>query len=89
MSSPAGRQSVRDNAEDVLDILHHFKHAREDNTPDKIACFLGWSTGVQVGLELVCLYPDVVERLVFLNGTHGQTLQSAFQPVFRIPWYDM
>lgn len=82
----AGRQSVRDNAEDVIDLLTHFKQGRSDSTPKKIALFLGWSTGVQVGLELVCLYPTLVDKLVLLNGSHGHALQSALQPVFRIPW---
>lgn len=50
------------------------------------AVFIGWSMGVQVSLEFSSLYPDRVDKLVLINGTHGHALSTGFQPLFRIPW---
>merc|ERR1711916_146067 len=41
--------------------------------------------GMQVSLELATLWPSYVDRLILLNGAHGQVFSSAFQPVFRVP----
>ena len=69
---------IRDNAEDAKEIMEHLGW-------EKCEAYLGYSTGVQVGLELVTMYPDLVERLVLLNGAHGQLLHSLLQPFFRVP----
>jgi pimeloyl-ACP methyl ester carboxylesterase len=50
------------------------------------ATLFGWSMGVQVALEFAVLYPERVDRLVLINGTHGHALATAFQPFFRMPW---
>jgi len=46
---------------------------------------IGWSTGVQVGLELAALFPERVGKLVLVCGAHGQCFSSCFQPLFRVP----
>jgi len=70
--------SVRDSAEDARELL--------DFMGVKTAhAYIGYSTGVQVGLEFASMYPDRVEKLVLINGAHGQLLHSLLQPVFRIP----
>ena len=37
-------------------------------------------------MQFAALYPSRVGKLVLLNGAPGHTLQSAFQPLIRIPW---
>lgn len=49
------------------------------------ATIAGWSMGVQVALEVATAFPDRVARLVLLNGTHGHTLSTGFQPLFPLP----
>lgn len=72
------RLGVYNHAEDALRILDAEGISR--------AVFAGWSMGVQVSLEFTSLYPDRVDRLVLLNGTHGHALSTGFQPLLRIPW---
>mmetsp|Transcript_29479 Transcript_29479/g.94327 ORF Transcript_29479/g.94327 Transcript_29479/m.94327 type:complete len:452 (+) Transcript_29479:104-1459(+) len=76
---PTAHFSVRDSAIDAVDVL--------DGVKPGCVCyaFIGYSTGVQVGLELAALHPDRVGRLVLLNGTHGCLLHSFLMPFFRIP----
>jgi len=50
------------------------------------ATLVGWSMGVQVALETAARHSDRVERLVLINGTHGHALETAFQPLVRLPW---
>jgi 3-oxoadipate enol-lactonase len=50
------------------------------------ATLAGWSMGVQVALEVATAFPERVERLVLLNGTHGHALSTGFQPLLRMPW---
>jgi 3-oxoadipate enol-lactonase len=37
-------------------------------------------------LKFASLYPERVDKLVLLNGTHGHALTTGFQPLFRLPW---
>jgi pimeloyl-ACP methyl ester carboxylesterase len=74
--------------------LHHLAvpfHAEDlravlDAEGVRRATILGWSMGVQVALEFTVLYPERVDRLVLINGTHGHAISTAFQPFFRFPW---
>jgi pimeloyl-ACP methyl ester carboxylesterase len=50
------------------------------------ATVVGWSMGVQVALEVATAFPERVEKLVLLNGTHGHTMETGLQPLFRFPW---
>jgi len=72
------RLGICNHAEDALRILDAEQISR--------AVFVGWSMGVQVSLEFASLYPERVDKLVLLNGTHGHALSTGFQPLFRIPW---
>jgi len=49
------------------------------------AVLIGWSMGVQVALEFARRYPDRVAGLILINGTYGRPVQTAFQPLFRVP----
>lgn len=49
------------------------------------AHLLGWSMGVQVCLEFALRAPRRVRSLTLINGTYGQALSTAFQPLFRVP----
>eukprot|EP00434_Breviolum_minutum_P004777 symbB.v1.2.004209.t1/scaffold215.1/size331178/2 len=66
--------SVRALCEDAYDLLQHLKLEKWD-------AVCGWSTGVQCSLEYAGLYPDTVDRLFLVNGSHGHTLHTAFQPM--------
>jgi len=70
--------AVPNHAEDAARIL--------DAEGISSAVFVGWSMGVQVSLELASVYPEKVDKLVLINGTHGHALSTGFQPLFRIPW---
>lgn len=70
--------SVPNHARDIRAIL--------DQEGIDRATFVGWSMGVQVALEVATLYPERVSELVLINGTHGHALETAFQPVLRVPW---
>lgn len=74
--------SMRDHAEDGLQLLSHIGceccHAA-----------LGWSTGVQVLLEMAAIQPRRIERLILLNGAHGHVFQSVLQPVAKIPCFGL
>ena len=63
---------------DALELLDHLGIKQAE-------AYLGYSTGVQVGLELAAIAPHRVKKLVLLNGAHGQLLHSLCQPVFRVP----
>ena len=72
------RLAVGNHAEDAARIME------EEGISS--AVFVGWSMGVQVSLEFASLYPERVDKLVLLNGTHGHALSTGFQPLFRVPW---
>jgi len=73
------RLSIRDIASDINAVL-------DSVGKERVHTLIGWSMGVQVGLEFTALHPNKVEHLVLLNGSHGNIMDSALQPVFRIPW---
>lgn len=64
--------AVPESARDAIEIM-------DELSIDSVDVFIGWSTGVQVGLEICALYPERVERLICLNGTHGQVFATCFQ----------
>ncbi len=72
------RLAIPEHADDLKEILDREKIER--------VSIIGWSMGVQVALEFAALYPEAVEKLVLLNGTHGKVLETGFQPLLRIPW---
>lgn len=65
---PEGDLSVRSHAEDLAALL--------DALAIRSCSFVGWSMGVQVGLELYRLSPERVDRLVLMNGTFGRPFQA-------------
>jgi len=73
------RLAIPEHAQDMIQIL-------ENENVKTAEVLLGWSMGTQVLLEAVLLEPTIGQKLVLLNGTHGQVFQSAFQPVFRFPY---
>ncbi|MFC1889506.1 alpha/beta fold hydrolase [Thermodesulfobacteriota bacterium] len=72
------RLAVGNHAEDACRVMEAEGISR--------AVFIGWSMGVQVSLEFSSLYPDRVDKLVLINGTHGHAFSTGLQPLFRIPW---
>ncbi|GAB5372188.1 hypothetical protein AAMO2058_001644000 [Amorphochlora amoebiformis] len=69
-------------------------HAEDGAEVLKSACphrpqadvLIGHSMGVQVSLEMVLIYPEMIDSLILLNGAHGHVFSTAFQPFFRIPF---
>lgn len=47
---------------------------------EPIDTYVGWSMGVQVGLELFRQAPESVKRLVLMNGTAGRPFDGVFPP---------
>mmetsp|Transcript_47516 Transcript_47516/g.111123 ORF Transcript_47516/g.111123 Transcript_47516/m.111123 type:complete len:449 (+) Transcript_47516:49-1395(+) len=72
--------SVRSLCEDAYDLREHLQK-NEGWSLEKWHAVCGWSTGVQASLEYAGLFPDTVERLFLVNGSHGHTLNAAFQPM--------
>jgi 3-oxoadipate enol-lactonase len=70
--------SIIRHAEDAIELLDHEGIAQAD--------FIGWSMGSQVALEAAAEHPQRVNRLVILNGMHGHAMQTAFQPLLRMPY---
>jgi pimeloyl-ACP methyl ester carboxylesterase len=64
--------SVRAHA---LDLQLIMDHAGVDQ-----ATFIGWSMGVQVGLEFYSLNQSRLSHLVLMNGTYGRPLQGVPLP---------
>mmetsp|Transcript_11633 Transcript_11633/g.14502 ORF Transcript_11633/g.14502 Transcript_11633/m.14502 type:complete len:401 (-) Transcript_11633:1711-2913(-) len=73
------RCSIRDHAEDALDVLKGL-------TFDHADVMVGHSMGVSVCTEFALLYPQHVTSIVMVNGSHGQVFSTAFQPFVRIPF---
>jgi pimeloyl-ACP methyl ester carboxylesterase len=45
-----------------------------------VEAFVGWSMGVQVGLELYRQEPEALERLVLMSGTAGRPFDAVLPP---------
>jgi 3-oxoadipate enol-lactonase len=73
------RCSIRDHAEDALDVLKAFGFECAD-------AIVGHSMGVSVACEFTLLFPESVNSLILVNGGHGHVFSTAFQPFFRIPF---
>jgi len=71
-----------------LSIPNHAEDLRRIMDAEKIEklSIVGWSMGVQVGLEFAALYPERLDRLVLINGTYGHALETGFQPLFHLPY---
>ncbi len=71
-AAPADHEALRiaDHARDALQLL------REEGV--ERAAILGWSMGVQVGLEMFRLAPEKVASLAFLNGVAGRPWDYVF-----------
>jgi len=72
---------------DALRIVDHTMDALAVLEAEGVerAAFVGWSMGVQVSLEAALQAPERVERLVLINGTHGNVFDTGFQPLVRFP----
>jgi 3-oxoadipate enol-lactonase len=64
----------------AYDIDHHVRDLVQllDHASAESPVLVGWSMGVQVGLELHRDHPDRLAALVALNGTAGNPLATAF-----------
>eukprot|EP00929_Paragymnodinium_shiwhaense_P034428 TRINITY_DN18735_c0_g1_i1.p1 TRINITY_DN18735_c0_g1~~TRINITY_DN18735_c0_g1_i1.p1 ORF type:complete len:264 (-),score=32.92 TRINITY_DN18735_c0_g1_i1:750-1541(-) len=72
---------VRNHAQDGHEVLKAvLGEGRE------VDLLVGHSMGVQVALEFALLYPEQVRAMVLLNGTFGHALQTAFQPLLKVPY---
>lgn len=72
------RLAIGNHVEDATAILEAESCAR--------AAIIGWSMGVQVGLDVAASHPELVSALVLLNGTYGHALSTGLQPLISIPW---
>lgn len=73
-----GSQAPRDPsaygmAHHVRDLLDLLEHEKVD-----APLLVGWSMGVQLGLELHRTHPDLASGLVAIHGTSGRPLATAF-----------
>ena len=70
-----------------MGVPHHAADALRvmDAVGARSATLVGWSMGVQVSLEAALQAPERVERLVLINGTHGNVFDTGFQPLVRFP----
>ena len=72
-SGPAagsGAYALPRHARDLLQLIDH------ERVDDPV--LVGWSMGVQVGLELHRTHPAVANALVAIHGTQGHALRTAF-----------
>lgn len=73
------RVSVERSAEDVA--------ALAESLGVKRATLLCWSTGVQVGLQVAILKPNLVEAMILIQGFYpGELLESLAQPICAVPF---
>ena len=70
------RMAVRYHVDDAIAVL--------DAEGGGSAAVVGWSMGVQIGLELAATHPERVRGLVLMNGTYGHTMSTGFQPLFSL-----
>jgi pimeloyl-ACP methyl ester carboxylesterase len=72
------RLAVRYHVDDAVAVLESEGHQGDP------AVVVGWSMGVQIGLELAATHPERVRGLVLMNGTYGHALSTGFQPLFSL-----
>ena len=71
--------SISEHARDALDILSASGYSKFD-------VIVGHSMGASVAFEFALLYPDLVDRMIILNGMHGHVYSTAAQPLVRFPF---
>jgi pimeloyl-ACP methyl ester carboxylesterase len=73
-------QSSRAPHDGAYDLIHHVRDLVHllDHTGAEAPVLVGWSMGVQVGLELHRDHPDRIAALVALHGTARKPLETAF-----------
>ena len=71
--------SISEHARDALDILSASGYSKFD-------VVVGHSMGSSVAFEFALLYPDLVDRIIILNGMHGHVYSTAAQPLVRFPF---
>eukprot|EP01134_Creolimax_fragrantissima_P007658 CFRG7658T1 len=79
MPSNPRHLAIPEHSKDLYEVLQSL-------SIDKVDVIVGHSMGVQVALEVALLYPDVPRSLVLINGTHGKSLHTGGQPIFRVPF---
>jgi 3-oxoadipate enol-lactonase len=72
------RLAVRYHVDDAIAVLD------AEGGGGAAAAVVGWSMGVQIGLELAATHPERVRGLVLMNGTYGHALSTGFQPLFSM-----
>lgn len=82
VSTSAPGRWVEDCARDGQKIL-------QDLGYDKAEVVCGASQGVQVALEFGKLFPEQVDRIVLINGSHGNVMSLFLQPFGSIPFFDV
>src|SRR6185503_18765918 len=60
--------TVAHQVEDLIQIL--------DTEQVDAVVIVGWSMGVQVGFEMLRLYPDRVKGMLAINGTYGHAFRT-------------
>lgn len=72
-SGPAPERGAYSFEHHLRDLLHLLDHERVE-----APILVGWSMGVQLGLELHRTHPDRLKALVAIHGTDGWPLRTAF-----------
>lgn len=70
---PGAAVDVEAHAADLASVL--------DQAGVEQVAFVGWSMGVQVGLELWQRAPERIDSFVFMNGTFGRALDTVRVPL--------
>lgn len=81
-------ESGRPSTHKQMAAHHHAEDARailDAEGVQRVVAF-GWSMGVQVDIDFAARYPERTAGLVLLNGTYGNVLSTAFQPLFSTRW---
>lgn len=73
------RLAIPNHAEDLVEIMQREGYRTAD-------LIVGHSCGVQIAIEFASVRPDLVQRLVLINGTYGNVFDTALQPLFRVPF---
>jgi pimeloyl-ACP methyl ester carboxylesterase len=68
----------------AYDLIHHVRDLVQllEHTGARSPILMGWSMGVQVGLELHRDHPERLAALVAIHGTAGRPLATAFDSSF-------